>query len=143
MKTIYIIALFMCSIGLVAQENKDQNPNHEKSYQKYLKVSDTYTTKQGTTAQETYVAIDPMEEKRIRKKIRKDNRAMRSLWRHEERMEEAKNTKYRVYRSGYNNYGWNNFGWNTSFGLSFGHRRGFSVFSGLSSPFIGGLYHIR
>lgn len=135
MKTIYtLLVLCLFSLGLSAQEISDQNPNHKNSYQKYLKVSDSYTQKQGTTEQQTYVAIDPMEEKRIRKKIRKDSRAMRRVWRHEERLEAAKNTRVRVYRNGYNT------GWNTNFGINYGFgfgRRGFSVFNGWNRPFIG------
>lgn len=133
MKTIYILALFLFSVSLSAQEISDQNPNHKNAYQKYLKVSESYTKAQGTTAQQTYVAIDPMEEKRIRKKMRKDHKAMRRVWRHEERMEEAKNTKYRVY----NNSGWNN-GWNNSFGWGVGLGRGFSFHSSFNRPFFRG-----
>lgn len=98
MKNILIIFMLVISSTLYAQENNkieaDQNPNAQKAYEKYAKIADSYISKQGTTAQDTYVAIDPMEEKRIRKKIRKDQRAMRSLWRHEERLERAKNTQY-------------------------------------------------
>lgn len=97
MKNIILIVFSVLFVGVVnAQTNKDinQNPNAQAAYEKYAKVADTYITKQGTTSQETYVAIDPMEEKRIRKNIRKDYRAMRPLWRHQERMERAKNTQY-------------------------------------------------
>ncbi|WP_010135363.1 hypothetical protein [Ochrovirga pacifica] len=130
MKAIYILTLLMCTLGVTAQETSDQNPNYQRSYEKYAKLSQDYVNKQGTTAQQTYVAIDLMEEKRIRKKMVKDHRAMRRLWRHEERMEAAKNTKYRVYHNGYS-------GWNTNIGIGIGARRGFSVYSGIYSPFWG------
>lgn len=131
MKTIYALALFLFSLGLSAQEISDQNPNHKSSYQKYLKVSDSYIKKQGTTEQQTYVAIDPMEEKRIRKKLRKDSWAMRRTWRHEERLEAAKNTRVRVSsRARFHT------GWNTNLGFGLG-RSGFSVFSGWNRPFLG------
>lgn len=137
MKTIYSMVLFLFSLTLLAQEVSDQNPNYQKSYQKYVKVSDSYIKKQGTTAQQTYTAIDPMEEKRIRTKIRKDSRALRRVWKHEERMEAAKHTRVRVYNNRYNT------GWNTNFGIGVGFGwRGFSVFNGWNRPFIG-RYHFR
>lgn len=138
MKAITIMALFLFSLGLSAQEISDQNPNHQKSYEKYLKTSESYTKQQGTTAQQTYVAIDPMEERRVRKKMRRDHRAMSRLWRHQERMEEARNTRYRVYNNGWNSrLGWNN-GWNTNIGWGLNFGRGFSINSGFNRPFFRG-----
>lgn len=109
MKNILIIFIIVMGSALYAQESTyleaDQNPNAQAAYEKYAKIADDYILKQGTTSQETYVAIDPMEEKRIRRKIHKDHRAMRSLWRHEERLERAKNTQYILsnpYRYSYN-----------------------------------------
>ena len=89
----------------------DQNPNYQISLDKYMtenKVSDL-TLLQGTTAQETYTAIDPMEEKRKRKALRRYYRSLRPLWRHQERLERAKNPYYinRRYRN-YNNRNYNN-----------------------------------
>ena len=63
------IGIAQNSTDLVA----DQNPNYHISLDKYMtenKVSDL-TLLQGTTAQETYTAIDPMEEKRKRKALRR------------------------------------------------------------------------
>jgi len=98
MKKISFIFIFLLSFLVNAQEKTlvvaDQNTNHFKVSKKYLKKSASFTLLQGTTSQETYKAIDPMEEKRERKKIRKDYRSQRSLWRHQERMERAKNTRY-------------------------------------------------
>lgn len=110
MKNIGFILIMVFGSTLCAQETNvstsDQNPNAQAAYKKYAKVADDYTIKQGTTAQETYVAIDPMEEKRIRQKIRKDHRAMRGLWRHEERMERAKHSPY-IYSRPYYGYTYN------------------------------------
>ncbi len=103
MKLFSFLSFLFVSITMFGQANPDQNPNHEASYQKYVKSNTTYLKQQGTTAQQTYVAIDPIEEKRIRKNIRKNHRANRRLWRHEERLARAKNTRY--YRHSYSNLG--------------------------------------
>ncbi|ANW95143.1 hypothetical protein AXE80_02060 [Wenyingzhuangia fucanilytica] len=130
MKNILIVFILVMSSALYAQENAhletDQNKNAQAAYEKYAKIADEYTLQQGTTAQETYVAIDPMEEKRIRKKIHKDHRAMRSLWRHEERMERAKNTQYVLsnpYRYSYNSVIGNPFYRGIGFGYFIGRSR--------------------
>ena len=101
------IGIAQNSTDLVA----DQNPNYHISLDKYMtenKVSDL-TLLQGTTAQETYTAIDPMEEKRKRKALRRYYRSLHPLWRHQERLERAKNPYYinRRYRN-YNNRNYNN-----------------------------------
>ncbi|MGY5351525.1 hypothetical protein ACXGQW_03010 [Wenyingzhuangia sp. IMCC45533] len=124
MKTLLHISIFMFTLGLMAQKQpvSDQNPNHQISYQKYLKDSSQYTNKQGTTENQTYVAIDPMEEKRIRKKTRKEHRSMRGLWRHQERLERAKNTKYYRYTPSlgfYPNFGYRNLGFGFSNHLNY------------------------
>jgi len=81
----------------------NQNPNYQISQDKYIAINEVsdLTLTQGTTAQETYTAIDPMEEKRKRQELRKHYRSQRPLWRHQERMERAKNTTYysRRYRN--------------------------------------------
>ncbi|MGY5354645.1 hypothetical protein [Wenyingzhuangia sp. IMCC45467] len=103
MKNLTFIFISIMFVGVLnAQTNivSDQNPNAKAAYEKYAVVANDYILKQGTTSQQTYVAIDPMEEKRIRKNIRKDYRAMRPLWRHQERMERAKHTSY-VYGNPY------------------------------------------
>ena len=95
----------------------DQNPNYKISLDKYIAASKeiSQTLTQGTTSQETYTAIDPMEEKRKRKELRKYFRSQRPLWRHQERLERAKNPSYfRGRNSSFNTrYGYNNFnsGW--------------------------------
>lgn len=136
MKTFINLTLCLFTVVLFAQKNNasDQNPNHEASYQKYLKDSNNYISKQGTTVQDTYVAIDPMEEKRIRRKTHKEHRAMRSLWRHQERLERAKNTRY--YRAPVN------FGLSSSIGFR-NWGLGFSNFRGFRNPNVGCSYYIR
>lgn len=96
MKKFYFLLLFLISIVGYSQENatSNQNTNYQKAYEKQIANSSNYTQLQGTTVQQTYKAIDPMEEKRERTKIRKDFQAQRSLWRHQERIERAKNTHY-------------------------------------------------
>tara|TARA_B110000093_G_C12841035_1_gene355248 strand:+ start:260 stop:676 length:417 start_codon:yes stop_codon:yes gene_type:complete len=88
------------SVALVA----DQNPNYQTSLNKYMVASKVthQTLTQGTTTQETYTPIDPMEEKRKRKELKKHYKSQRPLWRHQERMESAKNPSY--YNRGYRNY---------------------------------------
>ncbi len=136
MKAILNLTFFLLTANFFAQEQSidDQNPNHKISYEKYVVQSEKYTAKQGTTEDQTYVAIDPMEEKRVRKNIHKNHRAMRYLWRHEERLERAKNTRY---YSGPTNYGLYSSVHRRGFGL------GFSNFGWGISPFFGGSYYIR
>lgn len=90
--------LFILAIGfqatLLNAQDMDQNPNFMQSQEKYMASSDQYTSLQGTTSQETYKAIDYVEEKRERQAIRRNNRAMRPQWRHERRLERIKNTRY-------------------------------------------------
>ncbi|WP_196889129.1 hypothetical protein [Aureivirga sp. CE67] len=118
MKTLPIIALFFSSF-LFAQQNSesldyDQNPNYKISQEKYMKEGQQYVALEGTTLQQTYKAIDPMEEKRELKALKKKYRAQRLKWRHEERMEKYKNgyvEYYEVPRSSINfGWGWNNWG---------------------------------
>lgn len=99
-KLLFLLSMLVSGLGY-SQAVANQNPNHQEAYQKYVSTANDYIAKQGTTTQDTYVAIDPIEEKRIRKKTRKDHRAMRSLWRHEERIERAKNTRYYSNRTPY------------------------------------------
>lgn len=109
-KTAFLFILLLSFLGNAQETVKtvaDQNTNHLKVAQKYLKNSSSITSLQGTTLQSTYKAIDPMEEKRERKKIRKDYRSQRFLWRHQERMERAKNS--RNYTSRYSDYNYSPF----------------------------------
>jgi len=115
-KIILGFTLIAVSFSIQSQEvlEADQNPNYRISQAKYTdSIQKVYTQLQGTTAQETYKAIDPLEEKRELKALRRQYRAQRPLWRHQRRLERIKNTQY--FRNdgyyGYNNYGfrYNNF----------------------------------
>ncbi len=128
MKTILNISIFLLTITLFAQKStvSDQNPNYEISYQEALKTSDKYIIQQGSTANQTYVAIDPVEEKRVRKNIRKEYRAKKALWKHEERLARAKNTKSYRYSSNpglYSGLGYGNLGIGISNGFNFRNSR--------------------
>lgn len=97
---------------------QDQNPSFMVSQARYMKMADSINSWHGTTLQETYKAIDYLEDKRA-------ERASRKAWRRELRMERARNNGW--YNGYYNNYyypyasynrpwggtGWNNYFWNT------------------------------
>jgi hypothetical protein len=98
--------------NLVAQSDSllpDQNPNYKKSMEKYMAIKDDYISKEGTTLQNTYKAIDDMEAKKERKALRKEQR-------HERRMARINNRgHYRYYSQPYyfgynyhNPYYWGN-----------------------------------
>jgi hypothetical protein len=73
----------------------DQNPNYMVSQARYMKMADSINAWHSTTPQETYKAIDYLEDKR-------EARADRKAWRHELRMERARYGGW--YNDGYNNY---------------------------------------
>lgn len=123
-------AFFMAFSGFSQEQasDPDQNPNFEKSMNSYLNASKEIVLTQGTTSQETYKAIDPLQDKRDLRSLRREHRANRLLWRHQERLERAKNTQYieydypTNYKNGYyNNYHWRNFGSRRNFGLFYRH----------------------
>jgi len=94
-----------------SQLEEDQNPNYKTSLEKYVSVADQYTQQQGTTAQETYKAIDPLEEKRELRALRRQYRAQRPYWRHQRRLERIKNTQYYQYNTPWNaGFQYGNFG---------------------------------
>lgn len=94
-----ILITFVGFMGVAQNSTKlvnDQNPNYQISLDKYLAAGElsNQTLTQGTTAQDTYTAIDPMEEKRKRQELRRFFRSQRPLWRHQERLERAKNPSF-------------------------------------------------
>lgn len=131
MKKILLLVTTTCfTVVLSAQEKQnladDQNPNYKLAMEKYVANLQEYTSLQGTTVQETYKAIDPLEEKRELKALRRQYRAQRPYWRHQRRLEQAKNTRY-IYDN--NNWG-NNWGYNNFPYAPFGRRYGrFSRFN--------------
>jgi hypothetical protein len=78
----------------------DQNPNYQNSLDKYK--DSPYLALQGTTKQQTYKAIDPIEEKRELKALRRQYRANRPLWRHQRALQRIENTQY--YAGSFNSY---------------------------------------
>ncbi len=96
---LFIFAIVLQSSILYAQ-TYDQNPNYKESQEKYMASSEQYTSLQGTTVQETYKAIDRLEEKRELKAKRRALRAQRPVWRQERRIERIKNRPY-IYNNGY------------------------------------------
>jgi hypothetical protein len=93
----------------------DQNPNYMISQNRYLKMADSINSWHGTTPQETYKAIDFLEDKR-------EARANRRQWRQELRMERARNGGW-YYNGGYNSY-YPAYGYSGNYyGNSWGYRR--------------------
>lgn len=127
MKSILLAASLIAVSALTsrAQDNSlaQQNPSYMVSQARYMKMADSINSWHGTTIQDTYKAIDYLQDKR-------EARANRRAWRHELRMERARNSGW--YNNGYYNdyyypsyngyyYGrpwgyrnnWNNYLWNT------------------------------
>jgi hypothetical protein len=121
--------LVILALAATAQTSlaPDQNPNYMVSQARYMKMADSVNSWHSTTPQETYKAIDYLEDKR-------EARANRKAWRRELRMERARNSGW--YNNGYyndyyypynNNYNrgsyysrpwgyrnnWNNYLWNS------------------------------
>jgi hypothetical protein len=109
MKSIVSIAIsFLFYINVSAQETvttttllPDQNPNYQKSRDKYMAESVTLTKTEGTTIQQTYKAIDDVQAKKERKELAIEHR-------HERRMARIQSRSYR--RQAYYNNGWRNNG---------------------------------
>jgi len=78
----------------------DQNPNYNASRDKYMRLADSITSLQGTTYQDTYRAIDYLEDKR-------KAREQRRQFRRELRMERARNAGYYYYEDYYTPYNYN------------------------------------
>jgi len=72
----------------------DQNPNYTVSRDKYLRMADSINAWHGTTPQETYRAIDYLEDKRIA-------RQERIAFRRELRLARARNGWSDYYNNGY------------------------------------------
>lgn len=109
--TILSFVLVAFSFTVNAQQKNepleaDQNPNYRISQDKYTdSIQKAYTQLQGTTVQNTYKAIDPLEDKRQLRALKRHYRAQRPYWRHQRRLERIKNTRYlqnNDYYSGYN-----------------------------------------
>ena len=114
MKSILLTASLMMVMALMgtaqnALAQQEQNPSFMVSQARYMKMADSINSWHGTTLQETYKAIDYLEDKR-------ELRANRRAWRRELRMERARNSGwYNGYYNDYNYYPYNNY-YNRSWG---------------------------
>jgi hypothetical protein len=88
----FFTAVVFTSLGLNGQDalTQDQNPNYMVSRARYMKMADSLNTWHSTTFQDTYKAIDYLEDKR-------EARLQRQAFRRELRLERARN-----------GYGWYN-----------------------------------
>lgn len=118
------------SLAAQAQETlaPDQNPNYMVSRARYMKMADSINTWHGVTFQDTYKAIDFLQD-------RHDARMQRQAFRRELRLERARNGyynwnnggnfypgfynsyPYRFNRNYYNRYLWSGVPFPLSFGL--------------------------
>jgi hypothetical protein len=94
-RPLLILLLASATTGASAQSVADQNPNYAVSRDKYMKMSDSITRWQSTTAQNTYKAYDWYEAREERRTARRDNR-------NAVRLARAQRSGY--YDSRYNNY---------------------------------------
>jgi len=114
-----ITALFITT-GSIAQTGlaDDQNPNYRESRDKYMNLADSLNAYHSTTVQETYDAIDFLEDRR-------EAREQRRAFRRELRLERARYGGYYYddyYTPYYNNYPTYNYrsyrygrGWNGNY----------------------------
>jgi hypothetical protein len=117
MKTILSIALLILfSTNTNAQAPAatatllpDQNPNYQKSRDKYMQESTTLTQNEGQTVQQTYKAIDDVQAKKERKELAAERRQDRRMARIQSRGNRRSNRGY--YNNGYYNNGYYNNGY--------------------------------
>jgi DNA polymerase elongation subunit (family B) len=69
--TFGIVAFLSSSAFAQTELVADQNPNYQKSQDKYTRIADSVNKWHSTTVQETYKAIDYLEDKRIAKESRR------------------------------------------------------------------------
>src|SRR5690606_3654130 len=98
-------------------ESADQNPNFNRSLQRYVRLSDSLLRYQGATIQQTYKAYDWYQ-------AREERRALRRERRHLERMANPYYNDWYYPSIGFGYYGYNNWGWSPYVGLGF-NTRGF------------------
>lgn len=110
----------------------DQNPNFQKSRDKYMAESDKLTANQGTTIQETYNAIDDVEIKKEQKQLRKDRRHERRMARIQSRGRGRNGFNNGYYNRGYYNNGAYNGYFNPN-GISSPQYYSNNIYSGVNS----------
>lgn len=107
----FLVTATLISVFTYAQDvQPNQNVNYKISQAKYVKLADSLLKFEGTTVQNTYKAIDYMQDKKDRKEARK-------AFRQQLRLERARNPYYwgsynndcNNWNSLYNN-SWRNFG---------------------------------
>jgi hypothetical protein len=121
MKSILLTASLIVATVLAGTAQNlapDQNPSFMVSQARYMQMADSINSWHGTTLQNTYKAIDYLEDKR-------ELRANRKAWRRELRMERARNSgwyngyyndyyyPYSSYNRPYGGTGWGNYLWST------------------------------
>ncbi|WP_010520380.1 hypothetical protein [Aquimarina agarivorans] len=133
MKTYILTFLGALSFCMLSAQNsdklaEDQNPNYKVAMEKYMESPKELTLLQSTTVQETYKAIDPLEEKRELRSQRRQYRAQRPYWRHQRRLERIKNTRY--YENNNNWGGFYNYGYRNNFIGRHQRFRNYNYFGG-------------
>lgn len=128
MKSFLLTASLVMVIALTgtAQNSatqQEQNPSFMVSQARYMKMADSINSWHGTTLQETYKAIDYLEDKR-------EQRANRRAWRHELRMERARNSGW--YNGYYNDYYY--YPYNSLYYRSWGYNRRWSNYAWSALP---------
>ncbi len=107
MKTHLIILIFsflFLQANLWGQQTEpsDQNPNYRRSLEKYQTIKDSLLQNMGETIQDTYKAIDPIQDKI-------DAREARRAFRRDLRLERARAPRVFIDR-GWNNWGYDPYG---------------------------------
>lgn len=107
MKTILLFLSFTSAFSLTSfgQTNPNQNPNHQKSMDKYMAMKDSSHVFMSTTIQEVYHVVDWAEEKQKEKDLKKERKHELKKMRIEANNQ---NRRYR-HRRGYNPYNYNNY----------------------------------
>ena len=107
-------SLMLLANSPISAQNKlapDQNPNYMKSLEKYMEKKDELIKHQGTTIQDTYEAIDDIQIKKDRKKLKRANRQKRRM--------------ARIENNGYNNYNYIPYRYNYSSSFNNGYQNGY------------------
>ncbi|MEH6308570.1 hypothetical protein RYH73_23160 [Olivibacter sp. CPCC 100613] len=109
--------LLLSFLTVNAQEVKfsDQNPNFNRSLQRYAATSDSLLRYQGSTIQQTYKAYDWYQARAERKALRRERR-------HLERIANPSYNDWYYPSIGLGYYGYNNWGWSPYVGVGFNSR---------------------
>jgi hypothetical protein len=118
MKTLILLIFSVVFVTIHAQTIADtntllpdQNPNYQKSRDKYVAESATLTKNEGQTVQQTYKAIDDVQAKKERKELASQRRQDRRMARIQSRGQRNRyygNYDYNNYNNGYYANGYTN-----------------------------------